>query len=160
MGCSTHGKAQGASEGQFRPQPLPTPPGLGERGARAERPQCHWQSQGVTLPGPCPPPSLGSPLPAAAWWPCLLPTGRSHSTLPSPSAEVGLGLRARSPASSHPHSTALLLLPVGTGMHSILWPYVASCRPPAPCLRAGGPFLCLASYIFGTLTVMSGITQP
>lgn len=59
----------------------------------------------------------GSPLPAAARWPCLLPTGRSHSTLPPPSAEVGWGLGAPSPASSHPHSTALLLLPsIGTGM--------------------------------------------
>lgn len=67
--------------------------------------------------GSVPTPYPGSPLPAAAWWLCLLPTSRSHSTLlPPPSAEVGLGLWAPSPTSSHPHSTALLLLLIGTGM--------------------------------------------
>lgn len=101
-------------------------------------------------PGSVPTPTLGSPLPAAAWRLCLLPTSHSHSTLPPPSAEVGLGLRAPSPASSHPHSTALLLLLIGTGMHNILLSLVTNCRQAAPCLWAEWPFPLLR-----TLTVMA-----
>ena len=55
------------------------------------------ERRGRSAPGRAqePPPRVralsrpGSPLPAAARWPCSLPTGRSHSTLPPPSAEVG-----------------------------------------------------------------------
>lgn len=151
-GAAPVGKAQGTSGCLPVQAPTPTRTPACEGGAGAERPSGDRQSQGAAPPGSVPSPCPGSPLPTAARWPCLLPTGRSHSTLPPPSAEVGWGLGAPLtllPPTFHCFAASANRLELGRAGCS-----VAISRPllPAGPLPLGQvtPFLCLASDSFRT----------
>ena len=147
-----------------RPVQAPTPP-------HAPRPGRRASLSGEAALRPAEPRSRrpGSvPSPARAA-PCLLLPGgpaRCPPAAPIPRCRLHQqrwgGPRASSPASSHPHSTALLLLPIDPNWDALMFcghkSPIAASRPPA--FGAGGPFLRLASDSFRTQPAMSSIAQP